>query len=224
MNLLVNPVITDFQQDVDGTIKKLKLGANKEDAYANIIEQAEGSDLENNKSVTINVSTYTDPVEVKPSSGKDGMKKATITLSNIPQIQSNKAQTIDVSQYTEPVEIEPTSPNNVMAKATVTLSNVPILPTTLYLWVEGSGDGTDGASTWLFSFNTAPQDTAEFNNAFYVDSGDPDLRFGRCSTFEYTIERVSDTKFKAWYGGGLGYREYNLVALGSSEFIWIIKH
>ena len=83
MNLLVNPVITDFQQDVDGTIKKLKLGENKEDAYANIIEQG-SSDLENNKAATINVSTYTQPVEVTPTSGKDGMKKATITLSNIP--------------------------------------------------------------------------------------------------------------------------------------------
>ena len=84
MNLLVNPVITDFQQDVDGTIKKLKLGQEKEDAYANIIGQAESADLENNKAATINVSTYTEPVEITPTSGKDGMKKATVTLSNIP--------------------------------------------------------------------------------------------------------------------------------------------
>ena len=42
------------------------------------------ADLENNKAETINVSTYTDPVEVTPTAGKDGMKKATITLSNIP--------------------------------------------------------------------------------------------------------------------------------------------
>lgn len=84
MNLLVNPVITDFQQDVDGTIKKLKLGEAKEDAYANIIGQAESADLENNKAATINVSTYTEPVVINPTSGKDGMKKATITLSNIP--------------------------------------------------------------------------------------------------------------------------------------------
>ena len=84
MDLMINPVITDFRQDVNGDIKMLKLGANKEDAYANIIGQAETADLENNKAATINVSTYTAPVEVKPSTGKDGMKKATITLSNIP--------------------------------------------------------------------------------------------------------------------------------------------
>lgn len=40
--------------------------------------------LEDNKTATINVSTYTEPVEVTPTSGNDGMKKATITLSNIP--------------------------------------------------------------------------------------------------------------------------------------------
>ncbi len=40
--------------------------------------------LEDNKAVTINASTYTEPVVVNPSSGKDAMKKATITLSNIP--------------------------------------------------------------------------------------------------------------------------------------------
>lgn len=87
-----------------------------------------GADLEDNKTATIDVSTYTEPVEVLPSEGKDGMKKATVSLDNIPKIEANKAQTIDVSQYTEPVEIEPTSPNDAMAKTTVTLSNIPEVP------------------------------------------------------------------------------------------------
>lgn len=43
-----------------------------------------GADLENNKTAIIDVSTYTEPVEVTPTAGKDGMKKATVTLSNIP--------------------------------------------------------------------------------------------------------------------------------------------
>lgn len=47
-------------------------------------EVPSGADLENNKAATIDASTYTSPVEVTPSEGKDGMKKATITLSNIP--------------------------------------------------------------------------------------------------------------------------------------------
>ena len=83
MDLMVNPVITGFRQEVDGTIKELKLGEAKEDAYANIIEQAGGAKLDNNKTASINVSTYTEPVEVTPTHGKDGMKKATITLTNI---------------------------------------------------------------------------------------------------------------------------------------------
>jgi hypothetical protein len=84
MELYVNPQITGFRQDVDGTIKELKIGSNKEDAYENIIEQGGKAKLENNKTATINVSTYTEPVEVTPTAGKDGMKKATVTLSNIP--------------------------------------------------------------------------------------------------------------------------------------------
>lgn len=95
------------------------------------------ADLDNNKTATINVSTYTDPVEVTPTQGKDGMKKATITLSHIPQIEANKAQSIDVSTYTEAVEIEPTSPNDAMAKATITLSNIPALK--LYAFGDAEG-------------------------------------------------------------------------------------
>ena len=84
MNLMVNPTITGFRQEVDGTIKELKLGEAKEDAYANIIEQGGSAKLDNNKTATIDVSTYTEPVVINPTSGKDGMKKATVTLSNIP--------------------------------------------------------------------------------------------------------------------------------------------
>lgn len=84
MELYVNPTITGFRQEVDGTIKELKIGSNKEDAYANIIEQGASAKLDNNKAATINVSTYTEPVVITPTSGKAGMKKATVTLSNIP--------------------------------------------------------------------------------------------------------------------------------------------
>ena len=49
-----------------------------------------GANLEDNKTATIDASTYTSPVEVTPSEGKDGMKKATITLSNIPSPTANE--------------------------------------------------------------------------------------------------------------------------------------
>lgn len=48
-----------------------------------------GVDLEDNHQTTIDVSTYTEPVEVVPESGKDGMKKATVTLDNIPSGGAN---------------------------------------------------------------------------------------------------------------------------------------
>lgn len=44
----------------------------------------EPSDIESNKTATIDVSEYTEPVEITPTQGKDGMAKATVTLSNIP--------------------------------------------------------------------------------------------------------------------------------------------
>lgn len=43
-----------------------------------------GANLEDNKTATIDVSAYTGPVTINPTAGKDGMKKATVTLSNIP--------------------------------------------------------------------------------------------------------------------------------------------
>jgi hypothetical protein len=61
--------------DCDYDVKKVAIKAG---------EVPSGADLEDNKTATINVSEYTEPVEITPSEGKDGMKKATITLSNIP--------------------------------------------------------------------------------------------------------------------------------------------
>lgn len=84
-----------------------------------------GPALDNNKTETINVSTYTEPVVVNPTSGKEGMKKATITLSNIPAIETSKAVSVDVSTYTEPIEIEPSEGKDGMAKVVLTLTNIP---------------------------------------------------------------------------------------------------
>lgn len=61
--------------DCDADVKKVAIKAG---------EVPSGADLENNKTATIDVSTYTEPVEIEPTAGKDGMKKATVTLSNIP--------------------------------------------------------------------------------------------------------------------------------------------
>jgi hypothetical protein len=95
-----------------------------------------GADLEDNKEATIDVSAYTDPVEITPTQGKDGMKKvtATVNVAGGADIEANKEVTIDVSTYTEPVEVTPTAGKDGMAKATVTLSNIPSGSVTLYAW------------------------------------------------------------------------------------------
>ena len=41
--------------------------------------------IETNKAVSVDVSTYTEPIVIEPSEGKDGMAKVTLTLTNIPE-------------------------------------------------------------------------------------------------------------------------------------------
>ena len=56
-------------------------GMKKVTANVNV---AGGADIEANKAATIDVSTYTEPVEITPTAGKDGMAKVTASLVNIP--------------------------------------------------------------------------------------------------------------------------------------------
>ena len=83
-----------------------------------------GGDLDNNKTATINASTYTAPVEITPSEGKDGMKKATVTVTNIPDIEAEKAVSVNVTEYTEPIEIEPTEGKDGIGKVVLTLTGL----------------------------------------------------------------------------------------------------
>lgn len=41
--------------------------------------------IEETKAVTVDVSAYTEPIEITPTAGKDGMAKIVLTLSNIPE-------------------------------------------------------------------------------------------------------------------------------------------
>ena len=104
-------------------------------------EATSGGDtkVQTNKEATIDVSSYTEPVEIEPADEYDAMKKTTVTLTNIPgsDLDSNVAQTIDVSQYTEPVEINHTEGKDGMVKATVTLTNIPVAGVALYAWKAG---------------------------------------------------------------------------------------
>lgn len=118
----------NFIKIVGATMATCVLGDCDHDVKTVAIKAGEipsGADLEDNKTATIDVSTYTEPVEVTPTSGKDGMKKATVTLSNIPAIEATKEVTVDVSTYTEPIEITPTEGKDGVAKIVLTLSNIP---------------------------------------------------------------------------------------------------
>lgn len=71
-------VVTDITKNADDEITAISInGASQEIAGGS-------SDIEENKAATIDVSTYTEPVEIEPTEGKDGMAKCTVTLSNIP--------------------------------------------------------------------------------------------------------------------------------------------
>ena len=82
------------------------------------------ADLDNNKTATIDASTYTAPVEITPTAGKDGMKKATVTVSNIPDVEAEKEVTVNVTEYTEPIEIVPTEGKDGIAKVILTLTGL----------------------------------------------------------------------------------------------------
>ena len=69
--------ITKLSKDAEGNITEIELNGRPVEVGS--------ATLENNKTATIDVSTYTEPVVITPTSGKDGMKKATVTLSNIPE-------------------------------------------------------------------------------------------------------------------------------------------
>lgn len=86
--------------DCDHDVKKIAITAG---------EIPSGADLEDNKTATIDVSTYTEPVEITPIEGKDGMKKATVTLSNIPS--GATPSTIEPSWYNNGRSIIPNGVN-----------------------------------------------------------------------------------------------------------------
>lgn len=180
-------------------------------------EATAGGDVsvETNKTATIDVSSYTEPVVITPTEGKDAMAKATVTLSNIPSpevdLETNKAATIDVSTYTEPAVIRPTEGKDGMEQATVTLTNIPA--NRGWSWskqVTGSSDIT----YVILPFDKAPETMAshdatdkQYFGYKLVGKSISSVRYGTTipeSNAEETITdlvytKVSDTSFKvAW--------------------------
>ena len=167
--------------------------------------------ISTNTDKTVDVSAYTEPIEIEPAEGYDATKKVTLTLDNIPSgadIEANKAATIDVSTYTEPVEITPTEGKDGMAKATVTLSNIP----TNIGWVWSKQlTGSSDTTYVIFPFDKAPAliESHDANDKQYfgfklVGKNLASVRYGTTipvTDQEQTITnlvytKVSDTSFK----------------------------
>ena len=71
-------VVTDITKNEDDEITAISINGTSQEIAGG------DSDIEENKEATIDVSTYTEPVEIVPTEGKDGMEKVTVTLDNIP--------------------------------------------------------------------------------------------------------------------------------------------
>jgi hypothetical protein len=108
-----NMVITGYK--VDPTSQEItSLEVNGE-----TVETGSSVELEDNKTSTINVSTYTESVEITPSSGYDAMEKTTVTLSNVPVIPATLVRCTlynNEETYSQKVAVE-----NVVAPSTTGL-------------------------------------------------------------------------------------------------------
>lgn len=92
-------------------------------------EATAGGDVQTNKASTIDVSAYTEPIVIKPDTDYESMKKATITLSNIPQTKTEIALEATENKTYTPEE------GKVFNSVTV---NVPVGATKLYAWTNST--------------------------------------------------------------------------------------
>ena len=92
------------------------------------------SDIETNKEITFDISTYSQPIEINPSTGKSAMYQTTVSLTGIPVEEANKEVTVDVSEYSDNdvIEITPSAGNDVMDKVSVELVHIP----KFYAWQD----------------------------------------------------------------------------------------
>ena len=84
-----------------------------------------GIDLEANKAVSVNVSEYSQPIQIEPSDTYEAMEKVTLTLTNYePDLEENHAVSINAGTYTEPVQVTPAEGKDGMEKVTVTVTGI----------------------------------------------------------------------------------------------------
>lgn len=94
-------------------------------------EATAGGDVEVNKAVTIDVSSYTEPIVIKPDTDYESMKQITASLSNIPVVKTEENLSVTTNGEYTPAE------GKVYKKVTV---NVP--QGTLFCWRTTDGNLT----------------------------------------------------------------------------------
>ena len=135
----------------------------------------EDADLEDNKTATIDVSTYTEPVEIEPTEGKDGMKKVTITLSNIPSPSGSTtayawASGVSAKYKFLPVSVAPADASEFLEKCAV-----------------GGAGGSDGSFT-MIPFATLYSDYTKVSDTeFTVSLLGSTQTFTRDSSKDFTL-------------------------------------
>lgn len=148
------------------------------------------AELEANKEVSIDVSQYSTPVEITPSSGKNGMEKTTVTLSNIPSggVTVEPLSVTANGTYTAPAG---------KAYSPVTV-NVPSSggSATAYAWNVGS------SSLYYLSVDIAPADITKARNMKrFSDMSNDQIMISSLPPLD-TYTRISDTEFEFYMAGG----------------------
>lgn len=149
-------------------------------ADGTIDENAGGgsADLEDNHQTTIDVSTYTQPVEVTPTSGKDGMKKNTVTLSNIPSGDATAYAWVSEDEDSPIIYTSfAIAPGNADNEKMLVFN---IAPEMLYFVSAFLGSG--GYETYSKNSDTS----------FTVNNGKRDIIFTRDSTKDFTLWQLSE--------------------------------
>ena len=151
------------------------------------------AELEANKEVSIDVSNYSEPVEITPSSGKDGMEKTTITLTNI----SSGGGGVTVEPLSVTANGTYTAPAG-KAYSPVTV-NVPSSggSATLYAWKQG------GEMFLYLNIDTAPENPADAQNIKYllVESETRQISIDKFLQGTMTYEYIADNEFNILENG-----------------------
>lgn len=140
-----------------------------------------GADLDNNVAKTIDVSTYTEPVEITPTTGKDGMKKATVTLSNIPSGGS-------VTAYGWVDE----SGNTLFFNFAVAPTDKESFNMGKNLVFSSSSDAQVSANNLIKNINYTKDSDTQFSTTDTAPKPGPDKTYTRDPTKDFTLWQVNE--------------------------------